>query len=54
LTGYAAKTLPGVQEAMEARKWQLAEQYTLITAKALDSYREQLDRLTVLLGHDPA
>ncbi|MGB6489622.1 MAG: transferrin receptor-like dimerization domain-containing protein [Steroidobacteraceae bacterium] len=54
LTGYAAKTLPGVQEALEARKWQLAEQYTIITAKALDNYRKQLDRLTALLGQDPS
>jgi N-acetylated-alpha-linked acidic dipeptidase len=50
LTGYAAKTLPGVQEALEARQWQLAEQYAVITAKALENYRGQLDRLTVLLG----
>jgi N-acetylated-alpha-linked acidic dipeptidase len=54
LTGYAAKTLPGVQEALEARKWQLAEQYTVITARALDNYRKQLDRLTALLGQGPS
>jgi N-acetylated-alpha-linked acidic dipeptidase len=54
LTGYATKTLPGVREALEARKWQLAEQYAVITAKALDNYRKQLDRLTALLGQDPS
>lgn len=50
LTGYATKTIPGVQEALEARNWHLAEQYAVITAKVLDNYRGQLDRLTALLG----
>ncbi len=50
LTGYATKTIPGVREALEARNWHLAEQYAVITAKVLDNYRGQLDRLTALLG----
>jgi len=49
LTGYGVKTLPGVREALEARRWDEANQYAVITAKVIDHYRHQLDQLTVLL-----
>ena len=49
LTGYAPKTLPEVREALEARNWSGAEQYAVSTAKVLDSYRAQLERITALL-----
>ena len=49
-TGYAAKTIPAVREALDARDWSGAEQYAAVTAKVLDSYREQLDRLTKALS----
>jgi N-acetylated-alpha-linked acidic dipeptidase len=48
LTGYSPKTVPGVREALEARNWTQAEQYATVTAKVLDGYRAQLDRLTAL------
>ncbi|MFC5742094.1 transferrin receptor-like dimerization domain-containing protein [Dyella tabacisoli] len=49
LTGYEVKTVPGVREALEARRWAEANQYATVTAKVLDRYRTQLDLLTELL-----
>lgn len=49
LTGYGVKTVPGVREAIEARRWDEANRYAVITAKALDAYRAQLDKLTAML-----
>jgi N-acetylated-alpha-linked acidic dipeptidase len=49
LTGYGVKTVPGVREAIEARRWSEANQYAVVTAKVLDRYRSQLDQLTALL-----
>ena len=49
LTGYGVKTVPGVREALEARNWQQADQYAAITARVLDGYRTELDKLTHLL-----
>jgi N-acetylated-alpha-linked acidic dipeptidase len=50
LTGYGVKTVPGVREAIEGRRWAEADRYAAITAHVLDGYRAQLDRLTALLG----
>ncbi|WP_267223252.1 transferrin receptor-like dimerization domain-containing protein [Dyella silvae] len=49
LTGYGVKTVPGVREALEARRWDEANRYAQVTAKTLDGYSTQLDRLTALL-----
>jgi N-acetylated-alpha-linked acidic dipeptidase len=49
LTGYGVKTVPGVREAIEARRWNEADHYAKVTAEVLDRYRAQLDRLTALL-----
>jgi N-acetylated-alpha-linked acidic dipeptidase len=49
LTGYGVKTVPGVREAIEQRRWDEAGRYTAITARVLDGYRAQLDRLTALM-----
>jgi N-acetylated-alpha-linked acidic dipeptidase len=49
LTGYGVKTVPGVREALEARDWQGADKFAAITAKVLDGYRAELDKLTALL-----
>lgn len=49
LTGYGVKTVPGVREALEARRWDEADRYAVVTAKVLDGYRAQLDRLTAML-----
>ncbi len=52
LTGYGVKTVPGVREALEARNWQQADEYAAITARTLDGYRADLDKLTALLQQD--
>src|SRR5690348_4094639 len=49
LTGYGVKTVPGVREALEARHWDEANKYAAITARVLDGYRAQLDKLTAML-----
>jgi N-acetylated-alpha-linked acidic dipeptidase len=49
LTGYGVKTVPGVREALEARRWDQANKYAAVTAKVLDGYRAQLDKLTAML-----
>jgi len=49
LTGYAPKTIPAVHEALDARDWNRADKYAAVTAKVLDNYRAQLDKLTALL-----
>ena len=49
LTGYAPKVIPAVHEALDARDWNRADKYAGVTAKVLDSYRAQLDKLTALL-----
>jgi N-acetylated-alpha-linked acidic dipeptidase len=53
LTGYGVKTVPGVREAIEARRWDEANRYAVITAKVLDGYHAKLDRLTALLNKSP-
>lgn len=49
LTGYGVKTLPGVREALEARRWEEANTYAKTTAEVIDRYRTQIDSLTALL-----
>ena len=49
LTGYGVKTLPGVREALDARRWDEANQYAALTAAVLASYCEGLEELTALL-----
>ena len=49
LTGYGVKTVPGVREAIEARRWDEANTFAAVTAKTLDAYREQLDKITAML-----
>ena len=43
-TGYGAKTLPGVREAIEERRFDDANVYAVRTAKVLDAYATRLDR----------
>ncbi|MEO8808776.1 MAG: transferrin receptor-like dimerization domain-containing protein [Rhodanobacter sp.] len=50
LTGYGVKTVPGVREAIEGRRWAEANQYAAVTAKVLDGYRARLDQLTAMLN----
>jgi len=44
LTGYGAKTLPGVREAIEDRRFDDANEYAGRTAKVLDNYATRLDQ----------
>ncbi len=50
LTGYGAKTMPGVREAIEDRRWVDADRYAQLTADALNAYSDRLDRATFLLN----
>jgi len=34
-TGYGAKTIPGVREAIEERQWDTANEYAVIVADAI-------------------
>jgi N-acetylated-alpha-linked acidic dipeptidase len=49
-TGYEAKTLPGVREAIEDRRWADANRYAKLTADVLNAYSEQLDKATAILN----
>jgi len=43
-TGYEAKTLPAIREAIEDRRWDEANQYIVVVASSLDAYRAALER----------
>ena len=49
LTGYGAKTVPGVREAIEQNRWEEANAYIGITAHALQAYCDRLERSAALL-----
>ena len=48
-TGYGAKTLPGIREAVEEERWADVATYVRLTAGALDAYRARLDQATTVL-----
>ena len=48
-TGYAAKTLPGVREAIEEAKWQEVQEQMRKLSEVLTAYSEQLDQATDLM-----
>ena len=50
LTGYEAKTLPGVREAIEDRRWGDANRYSKLTADALNQYSDRLDKASATLN----
>ncbi len=47
-TGYGVKTLPGVREAIEERRWDDANRYVKLTAQALNTYSDRLDKATAV------
>jgi N-acetylated-alpha-linked acidic dipeptidase len=49
-TGYGAKTLPAVTEAIEEQRWDDAVAYMKYTADALNAYSARLEEATQLLG----
>jgi N-acetylated-alpha-linked acidic dipeptidase len=50
LTGYGAKTLPGVREAIESGDWDLARDYMGRTAAALDSASAKINQAAQALS----
>ncbi len=52
-TGYDAKTMPAVTEAIEDRQWGDVDRAIKITAEALDAYSNQLDQATAVLNGAP-
>jgi N-acetylated-alpha-linked acidic dipeptidase len=48
-TGYGVKTLPGVREAIEGRRWDEANRYAQATASVLINYADRLDQATAVL-----
>ena len=49
-TGYGAKTLPGVREAIEERRFGDAQKYVGVTAQALSDYAANLDKATAIVN----
>ena len=49
LTGYGAKTIPGVREAIEGRRWSEADEYAARTAAVINACADRLDKATALL-----
>ena len=49
LTGYGAKTLPGVREALEGHRWTEAQTYIGRTARALNAYADKVDQAAAVL-----
>jgi N-acetylated-alpha-linked acidic dipeptidase len=49
-TGYGAKTLPGVREAIEERRYADAQRYIGLTAQALADYATGLDRAAAIVN----
>jgi len=53
-TGYGVKTLPGVREGIEGRRWAETDRYAALTADVLNAYSDRLDQASALLGAKPA
>jgi N-acetylated-alpha-linked acidic dipeptidase len=49
-TGYDVKTLPGVREAIEERRWDEATAQIPLVAQTLESMAKQIDRATALIS----
>jgi N-acetylated-alpha-linked acidic dipeptidase len=46
LTGYGAKTLPGIREAVDAKQWQIATEQTRIVTNCLAAFNSEVKRAT--------
>jgi N-acetylated-alpha-linked acidic dipeptidase len=51
-TGYGAKTMPGVREAIEEERWEDVDRYSTLTASALNAYADKLDAAVRLMNGD--
>jgi N-acetylated-alpha-linked acidic dipeptidase len=54
LTGYGAKTLPGVREAIEDERWTDVDTYAAMIGKALNAYADHLDEGVALINRPSA
>jgi N-acetylated-alpha-linked acidic dipeptidase len=50
LTGYGAKTLPGIREGIEQRRFDDARAYVQRTAAVIEAYADRLDQVAALGG----
>lgn len=48
-TGYGAKTLPGVREAIEDERWKDVDTYAVLIGRALTAYADRLDEGVALI-----
>jgi N-acetylated-alpha-linked acidic dipeptidase len=53
LTGYGAKTLPGVREAIEDERWADVDTYAALIGKALAAYADRLDDGVAVINGKP-
>ena len=53
MTGYGAKTLPGVREAIEQERWADVDRYAQLTGTALEQYALRLDEGTKIIRGEP-
>ena len=49
-TGYGVKTLPGIREAIEERKWAEADEQIRATAATLNRFTDQVDKAAAITG----
>jgi N-acetylated-alpha-linked acidic dipeptidase len=49
LTGYGSKTLPGVREAIEGRRWAEAQDFIARTAAVVDAARAKIEAATTIV-----
>jgi N-acetylated-alpha-linked acidic dipeptidase len=49
LTGYGSKTLPGVREAIEGRRWTEAQDFIARTAAVVDAARAKVEAATTIV-----
>ena len=49
-TGYGVKTLPGIREAIEERKWTEADEQIRATAATINRFTDQVDKAAAITG----
>ena len=49
-TGYAVKTLPGIREGLEERKWDEVDLYILEVSKAIERASNKIKKASLLIG----
>ena len=52
-TGYGVKTLPGIREAVEERKWAEADEQIKRTGAAIERFADQVNRAAAVAGPAP-